>query len=94
MRRESPRGSNAFEQQGKIGRGVHWHWNHNSVSFSNAAGGSEITGHAAFYGATGWLGLARIVDYTQACEILQAESLMNQSYLDGSSYDETDARLC
>lgn len=93
-----------------------WHWNHNNVSFSNAAGGywgtilgsemnqwyagtcvnsaggSEITGHAAFYGATGWLGLARILDYTPACEILQAESLMNQSYLDGASYDETDDR--
>jgi hypothetical protein len=55
--------------------------------------GSEITGDANFYGNTGWLGLARLLDYdTSTCEIIRAESLMNQSYLDGPSYDETDDR--
>jgi len=56
-------------------------------------GGSEVTGDAGFYGATGWLGIARILDYDAgACEILQAEALMNQSYLDGGSYGETADR--
>ncbi len=55
--------------------------------------GSQITGDAGFYGSTGWLGLARLLDYdASTCEIFRAESLANQSYLDGSSYDETDDR--
>jgi hypothetical protein len=58
----------------------------------NSAGGSEITGDAGFYGATGWLGIARILEYTSACEIVRAEALMNQSYLDGGSYGETADR--
>jgi hypothetical protein len=56
-------------------------------------GGNEITGDAGFYGATGWLGLARILDYDSGqCAILRAEALLNQSYMDGASYDETDDR--
>ena len=55
--------------------------------------GSEITGDANFYGNTGWLGLARLLQYNSStCEIIRAESLMNQSYLNGPSYDETDDR--
>lgn len=59
----------------------------------NFTGGSEITADAGFYGNTGWLGLARLLDYDGGtCEIKRAEALMNQSYLDGGSYDETDDR--
>ena len=55
--------------------------------------GGEITGDAKFFGTTGWLGLARLLDYDSSTgEIFQAEALMNRSYLDGSSYDETDDR--
>jgi len=59
----------------------------------NFSGGSEIVGDAGFYGATGWLGIARILDYDAgACAILKADALMNQSYLDGGSYSETADR--
>ena len=47
----------------------------------------------AIHGATGWLGIARILDYDAGqCAILQADALMNRSYLDGSSYGETADR--
>jgi len=60
------------------------------VSFG---GGNEIILDADFYGATGWLGIARILDYDAgACTIIQADALMNRSYLDGASYDENDDR--
>lgn len=56
-------------------------------------GGGEITGYANFYGFTGWLGLARLLDYDSSTgEIFRADAHMNRSYLDGSSYDETDDR--
>jgi hypothetical protein len=59
----------------------------------NFTGGSEITGDAGFYGNTGWLGIARILQYDSgACTILSAEALMNQSYLDGGSYGEIEDR--
>ncbi len=58
----------------------------------NLGGGSDITGDADFYGGTGWLGLARILESGPDCTIVRAEALMNQSYLDGPSYDETDDR--
>jgi hypothetical protein len=54
-------------------------------------GGSEITGDANFYGNTGWLGLARLLNYNFGTgEIYRAEALMNRTYLDGASYDGTD----
>ena len=60
------------------------------LTFSN---GSEIQGDANFYGNTGWLGIARILQYDAgACEILKADALMNRSFLDGGSYDELDDR--
>lgn len=55
------------------------------------AGGSEITGTADFFGFTGWLGLARILD-NAGCVILRADALMNRTYLDDPSYDETADR--
>ncbi len=94
-----------------------WHWDHNTITFSNAAsgywgtiisseanqwdaatcvdlvgGGNEIIGDAGFYGNTGWLGIARILQSGAGCTIVQADMLMNQSYLDGASYDEIDDR--
>ena len=59
------------------------------VSFTN---GSEITGDAGFYGNTGWLGIARILQSGPGCTIVEADALMNQSYLDGGSYGETSDR--
>ncbi len=93
-----------------------WHWDHNSIGFSNSAGGSwgsiigseandwktgtcinftggnEITGDADFYGGTGWLGIARLLEVGPNCTIVRAEALMNRSYLDGSGYGETADR--
>ena len=58
----------------------------------NFTDGSEITGDADGYGINGWLGLARVWYDPSTCEIQQAEALMNRSYLDGASYDDTDDR--
>jgi Proprotein convertase P-domain len=59
----------------------------------NFASGTEITSDAGFYGNTGWLGIARLLNTDNgACLILQAEALMNQTYLDGGSYPETADR--
>lgn len=93
-----------------------WHWDHNNIGLSNAAGGywgsingseandwdagtcinfgggNEITVDAGFYGGTGWLGIARLLEVGSDCTIIQADALMNQSYLDGASYDETADR--
>ena len=56
----------------------------------NFTGGNEITVNAAFYGNNGWLGIARLLQYNAStCTIIRAEALMNRSYLDGSSYNET-----
>ena len=65
----------------------------NSDTCLTITGGSEITADAGLYGINGWLGLARLLDYDgNTCEIKKAEALMNRSYLDGASYDETDDR--
>ncbi len=93
-----------------------WHWDHNNIGLSNAAGGywgtingseandweaatcisfgggNEITVDAGFYGATGWLGIARLLEVGGGCTIVRAEALMNQSYLDGGGYGETADR--
>ena len=67
-------------------------WNSPKTCLS-LTNGSEITGDAKFFGINGWLGLARLLDYDgNTCEIKKAEALMNRSYLDGPSYDETDDR--
>jgi len=55
-------------------------------------GGNEIVGDAGFYGNTGWLGIARILQAGPNCTIVQADALMNQSYLDGASYGEVADR--
>ena len=53
--------------------------------------GIEITGDAQFFGITGWLGYAQILEYDAgACTILQAEAQMNQSYLDDPTYGYTE----
>lgn len=89
-----------------------WHWDHNSIGYSNYAGGhmgsvlggeaddweagtcinftggSEITSDADFYGATGWLGLARLLEVGADCTIVRAEALLNRSYLDNPYYDD------
>lgn len=55
--------------------------------------GSEIIGDAGFYGINGWLGLAQILAYDSATfSILQAQALMNRSYLDDASYSDTADR--
>lgn len=93
-----------------------WHWDHNNIGLSNAAGGywgsingseandwkaatcisfgggNEITVDADFYGATGWLGIARLLEVGPGCTIVRADALMNRSYLDGASYGETADR--
>ncbi len=59
----------------------------------NFSGGGEINTDAGFYGGTGWLGIAQITSYDAgSCTILEAQALMNQSYLDGASYSETADR--
>lgn len=55
-------------------------------------GGGEISVGVGFYGSTGWLGIARILDYQSGGVILECEALMNRSYLDGSGYNETADR--
>ncbi len=66
-------------------------WNNGTcVSFGS---GTEITTDSGFYGNTGWLGIARLLSVDSgACLILQAEALMNQTYLDGASYPESADR--
>jgi hypothetical protein len=54
-------------------------------------GGSEIFVDADFYGNTGWLGIAQILD-NNGCVILQAQALINQTYHDGPAYPEADDR--
>lgn len=58
----------------------------------NFVGGNEIVVDAGFYGATGWLGIARLLEVGPDCTIVSADALMNQSYLDSPSYGETADR--
>lgn len=58
----------------------------------NFTGGNEIIGDADFYGATGWLGIARLLEVGPGCTIVAADALMNRSYLDGPGYGDTADR--
>ncbi len=49
----------------------------------------DLTMNAAFYGSTGWLGLATL-DSLSGCHVIKASSLLNRSYLDSSSYSSTN----
>jgi hypothetical protein len=60
------------------------------IDFTSVPTGGEINGDANFYGINGWLGLAQVWYDPSTCEILHGEALMNRSYLDGASYDQTD----
>ena len=55
-------------------------WDAGAGTVIDFTSGTEITGDANFYGTTGWLGLARILEYDSATfAILKAEALMNQT---------------
>lgn len=57
------------------------------LSFTNTT--PDLTMNAAFYGSTGWLGLATL-DSLSGCHVIDASALLNRSYLDSSSYSTTN----
>jgi hypothetical protein len=61
----------------------------------NTVSASGTTDHAnaynGYYGSTGWLGLAEILN-SNGCTVLNGRARLNQTYLDNGSYSRTNKK--
>ncbi len=67
-------------------------WDNSTIMDLPRVGGpgfNTISGYNGFYGGTGWLGLATILQ-SSGCTINEGRSDLNQSYLDNGSYSRTN----
>lgn len=51
----------------------------------------HVNAYAAYYGNTGWLGLASIVRYS-GCTVYEGKSQLNKTYLENGSYSRTNKK--